>query len=125
MASGALVYAGSVLIGVWGLAHIAPVGRVLAGFEGLSADNRRIVLMSWVSEGLGLVFVGVLGALMAAGAAEGDATARLVCRVSAGLLLVLALWGRATGGRTRFLAMRLCPLVKTTAAALLWLGVSL
>jgi hypothetical protein len=125
MGSAVLIYAGSGLVGLWGLAHIAPVRRVVAVFEPLSLENRRILVMSWVGEGLALVFIGVLGAMMAGSAAAGDDTARLVCRACAGMLIVLALWGRATGGRTTLLPLRVCPLVKTAAAALMWIGVSL
>jgi len=117
-----LVYAGAALVSAWGVAHALPVGRVVPGFEPLTDDNRRVLTMVWIAEALTLVFVGVVAALAAQAAAAGEHTGRVVCSACAGMLVVSAAWTRATGGRTKILPMRLCPLVKTAAAALIWLG---
>ncbi len=118
----ALVYAGAGVAAAWGVAHALPVRRVVAGFAPLTEDNRRILTMAWISEALALLFVGVIGALAAPAAASGDRLGRLVIVACAGMLLVMAAWTRVTAGRNRQLAFRLCPLVKTVAAALLWVG---
>ncbi len=33
----------SVLVALWGVAHVVPTARVLAGFEPMTADNRWII----------------------------------------------------------------------------------
>jgi hypothetical protein len=122
MGHSGVVYVGAAMVGAWGVAHALPVRRVVAGFEPLTDDNRHVLTMVWIAEALSLVFIGVVAALAAASAMAGDRPARSVCSACAGMLIVSAAWTRVTGGRTKNLAMRLCPLVKTVAAALIWLG---
>lgn len=55
-----LISIGSAVVVVWGIAHIIPTRTVVAGFGELTADNRRIITMEWVAEGLALIFIGVL-----------------------------------------------------------------
>lgn len=121
MTSTILLAIGSVIPIVWGVAHIVPTRAVVADFGELSADNRRILVMEWVAEGLALVFLGVLpGLLLLTGSTSG--TGLLVIRAVAVMLLVMALWTRVTGARTPSVPMKLCPVVKTIAAACLLAG---
>lgn len=122
MASIWLIYTGGAIVLAWGIAHIAPTRAVVAGFGPLSPDNRRIITMEWVAEGLGLAFVGVLVLVTAYVSGTGDATALLVYRLAAGALVVFALWTLIAGFRTSILPIRLCPAVLTVAAALLVAG---
>ncbi len=46
-----LLYIGSGVITVWGIAHIIPTKNVVNGFGTISDDNRRIITMEWVAEG--------------------------------------------------------------------------
>jgi hypothetical protein len=119
-----LVYAGALILAVWGIAHIVPTGRVVAGFGPLSRDNRLTITMTWVSEGLFLIFAGVLPAIVTlqAGARHGGT---LVCQIVAVMLLISAGWSAITGARTQILPMKLCPFVKLAAALLLVLGTAL
>lgn len=39
------IYAGSVISMVWGITYIIPVRNVVAGFGGISGDNRKIITM--------------------------------------------------------------------------------
>jgi AhpD family alkylhydroperoxidase len=45
-----MLHTGSIIIAVWGVAHIAPTKSIVAGCEPLSMDNRRVLTMEWVSE---------------------------------------------------------------------------
>lgn len=121
MGSELLVLAGAGLVAAWGVAHIVPVKPVVDGFGEISADNRRIVTMGWVAEGLTLLFIGVLCTLLAL-LGEPGPTRTLAIRACAAMLVVLAGWTAATGARTPVIAMKLCPLVKLTAAVLLLAG---
>ncbi|MEW6055818.1 MAG: hypothetical protein AB1540_04315 [Bdellovibrionota bacterium] len=112
---------GAIGIIIWGIAHIAITSKALGWFGRLSETNRKIVVMEWVMDGLALVFIGLLVLLVEFQASD-LATAALVQRACATMLIVTAVWTRIMGGTTRILSIVVCPLVKTTAAALIWFG---
>lgn len=114
-----LVYIGSAAIVLWGLAHVAASKSVLAGFSSASLDNRRVIAMEWIAEGLALCFVGVVAALSAA---VGESTGETLVWACAGMLVVLAVLSLFTGARTSILPMRICPIVKLSVATLYVLG---
>lgn len=117
-----LLYAGSALIIVWGIAHIVPTRPVVAGFGSLSMDNQRILTMEWVAEGLALSFIGVLALLVTLQSGPANPVATLVYRTCAAMLVLMAGWTLVTGSRTSIVPIKICPFVKTTAALLLVLG---
>ncbi|MCK5417635.1 MAG: hypothetical protein KAI93_03995, partial [Desulfobacterales bacterium] len=55
-----LLYLGSGLTVIWGIAHLFPTKSVVQGFGEISIDNKRIITMEWIIEGLALIFIGVL-----------------------------------------------------------------
>lgn len=122
MTSDALVYLGAVVITAWGIAHVAPTQGVLGGFGVISDDNRRIILMEWVAEGMALAFIGLLVLLVTAIHGSEDAVSASVYRISAAMLLVMAAWTALTGARTSILPIKICPAVKTAVAALFLAG---
>jgi hypothetical protein len=115
----ALVYVGSAVIFLWGAAHVVALKPVVGGFGPLSPDNKRIITMEWIAEGLTMVFIGVLTFLVTLRA---EASAALVVRASAVMLLVMAVLSATTGARTSVVPMKLCPFVKATVAWLLLLA---
>jgi hypothetical protein len=117
-----LILTGSGLTVAWGLAHIAPTLPVVRGLGELSVENRRIVTMAWVAEGLALVFIGVLCTLVALLGGGPSPLSVLVVRSCAVMLVVLAAWTALTGARTSIVAMQICPVVKLIGGALLFLG---
>jgi len=117
-----LLYTGSAIIFAWGIAHIAPVASVVAGFEPLTRDNRLVLTMEWVAEGLALSFIGVLTFLTTVVVGPDAAGAALVYRASAGMLLVFAVWTAVMGGRTAAVPFKICPVVKTVVAVMLVAG---
>ena len=121
MISSAMLYVGSAVLVVWGIAHIAiPTKGIVKGFDPISTDNRRILLMEWLMEGVLLVFVGVLVAFVRAYAPAGEVTPTIVYRVSALVLIVMAGISIATGARTGIGAMKLCPPIFGGVAVLFW-----
>lgn len=122
MFTNVLIGAGSAIPIVWGLAHIVPTRAVVAGFGPISVENRRILTMEWVAEGLTLIFLGVLAGILLVTLGPEDRGARLVFRTVAGMLLVMAGWTGLTGARTPIIPMKLCPVVKSLAAGCLLLG---
>ena len=55
-----LLYLGAALVSVWGIAHLVPTRSVIAGFGDISDDNRHIIAMEWVVEGVSMLFIGAL-----------------------------------------------------------------
>jgi citrate synthase len=45
-----LAYVAAGLVGLWGVAHAVPTRQVLAGFEPIMVDNRRVLLQEWLAE---------------------------------------------------------------------------
>jgi len=116
------LYAGSAIALLWGVAHIIPTRSVVAGFEPLSRDNRLVLTMEWVGEGLTLAFLGLLGVAITASAGPRAAGAAVTYRAVAGMLIAMAAWTAVTGGRTAVVFFKICPFVKSLAALLLLLG---
>ena len=116
-----LLYIAAALTAVWGIAHLFATRGVVAGFGELSADNRRIITMEWIVEGVALLALGVLVAAVTI-AGSGGAAASAAYAVAAATLLVLAVVSLFTGARIAFLPFRLCPLIFATSALLIGLG---
>jgi len=96
-----------------------PTRQVLAGFEPVTADNRRVIKQEWVAEAFtmwGIAAV-VIGATAAGGTAA-DARA-WVYRAASGLLVALAVLTALTGARTPVMWFKICPVLLSAAAVLL------
>ncbi len=117
-----LLNAGAALILLWGLGHLMPTRSVVSGFGEISNDNRHVIMMEWLIEGLTLCFVGILVGLMTWLVGTDQSATILVARACAGFLVVMAIVSAFTGARTSVLPMKLCPVVKTIAAALMLAG---
>jgi hypothetical protein len=116
-----LLYIAAALTGVWGIAHLFATRGVVAGFGGLSADNRRIITMEWLVEGVALLSVGALVAAVTV-AGSGGAAASAAYVVAIVTLVTLAVVSIFTGFRIAFLPFRLCPFIFTVSALLIGLG---
>ncbi|MFH1296169.1 MAG: hypothetical protein ABIJ04_02710 [Bacteroidota bacterium] len=44
----------------WGVAHLFPTKSVVKGFGDISEVNRNILRMEWITEGIALIFLGIL-----------------------------------------------------------------
>ncbi|MFC2056188.1 hypothetical protein ACFLTO_01290 [Chloroflexota bacterium] len=117
-----LLYIGSVIILIWGIAHIIPTKSVVKGFGEISDDNTKIITMEWVAEGITLCFIGLLILLITAIVGSGNPVSALVYKISAGMLVVMAIWTSVTGARTSVIPIKICPIVKTAVAVLFILG---
>ncbi|KPK14170.1 MAG: hypothetical protein AMJ67_16565 [Betaproteobacteria bacterium SG8_41] len=116
-----LIYTGSAMPFLWGLAHLFPTRSVIRGFGDISADNRNIVAMEWVTEGVALMFLGTLVATVTV--VDPRATVSgIVYLASSACLVVLATVSLSTGFKIAFLPFKLCPLIFSSSAALILLG---
>ena len=116
-----LLYIGAFFTAIWGVAHLFPTRSVVADFGEISQDNRHIITMEWIVEGVALIFIGVLVAFVTVI----DPTAlvsRAVYVTAAVELVVLALVSLATGFKVNFLPFKLCPLIFAVSALLIMVG---
>ena len=114
-----LAYIAAALVGTWGVSHAIPTRQVVAGFEPISTDNRRVLLQEWLAEaftmwGIAAVIVGatVVGE-------PGSPVTDWVYRAAAGLLLAIAILTAVTGARTPVFWFKICPALLSTTAVLL------
>ena len=55
MINSILLLTGSITVIIWGIAHILPAISVIMGFGDISADNKKILKMEWVTKGFSLI----------------------------------------------------------------------
>ncbi len=116
------IYIGGIIIALWGVGHLFPTRGIVAGFGQLSKDNRLIITMEWLAEGLTLIFIGVLSLLVVSIAVPGDKIANVVYLSMAAMLAALAGLSFFTGFRTSIVPVKACPFVKLAVASLFILG---
>ena len=117
-----LLYVGSALITVWGIAHIVPTKSVVNGFGAISQENKRIITMEWIAEGLTLCFIGLLVLFVTISKEPQNQASNIVYWASAAMLVVLAVLTSLTGARTSIVPIKICPAVKIVVAILFVLG---
>jgi hypothetical protein len=91
-----LLYLGSGLTVMWGVAHLFPTKSVVQGFGEISIDNKRIITMEWIIEGLALIFIGVLVATVTV-IDPSNVVSTAIYFISVMMLLVMALLSLFTG----------------------------
>jgi len=116
--SEALIYAASAMVAVWGVAHLFATRGVVAGFVELNADNRQIITMEWIVEGVALIATAAFVAVATAIQPEAAVTSA-ISAVAVATLVALAIVSFFTGYKISFLPFRLCPFVLGTAAAII------
>ncbi|MGE5371893.1 MAG: hypothetical protein ACM3QZ_07905 [Solirubrobacterales bacterium] len=120
-----LLNCSALIIVLWGISHLIPTGRVVAGFGAITPDNQKIILMEWISEGMTLIFLGGLTAIVTLAGGMWGRLGRLVLLSVAGMLLMMAALTLATGAQTALVPIKLCPAVKSLSAVLIVSGVYL
>lgn len=130
----ALLYLGASFTLLWGIAHLFPTRSVVRDFGDISEDNKRIVTMEWIGEGITLIYIGVLIIVVTAtvdgnkgggsypDADNAAAIAGRVYIVTAATLIVMAVVSLLTGFRIDFPPFKLCPLIFTVSAVFILAG---
>ena len=121
MANLVLLYLGAGLTAVWGIAHLFPTRSVLEGFGSISADNKRIITMEWIVEGVALVLIGVLVCVVTL-MDPLSGVSKAVYLISGAGLVVLAIVSVFTGFKVKFVPFKLCPVIFMLSAVLIALG---
>ena len=117
-----LLYAGSIIITLWGIAHIVPTKSVVDGFGSITEDNKRIITMEWIAEGLAMCFIGLLVLFITVLGFSQNPVSIIVYRASALMLIAMAVLSLFTGVRTSIVPIKICPIVKTAVAIQFFLG---
>jgi hypothetical protein len=120
-----MLYIGSAIIIIWGIAHIIATIPIVKGFGPISEDNKKIITMEAIAEGFTLCFLGVIVLLVTIMGGYEDHVSKAVIWASATMLLIMAILTTMTGARTPVLPYKICPVVKTTVAILFILGIVL
>ena len=110
------------MIALWGIAHIFPTNSIVKGFGEISLDNKRIITMEWIAEGITFIFIGLLVMFVTI---FGDVTTlipRIVFWISSAMLIGMAILSAFTGARVPVIPMKLCPVIKTIVAILFLVG---
>lgn len=117
-----LLLIGAGTITVWGVVYIILVWKDMRLFTGISDFARRVLLLQWVSQGLAMVFMGVIVWLCVSIGGTENAFVHILCWAIAVFLFVFALIGLAA--RLQLLALRLSPLFCGISAVLIVLALS-
>ena len=119
-----LLFSSAVLSIVWGCAHLIPTNKVVESFGDIGKDNQLIIAMGWIIEGIFLIFIGILVGIMTI-ADHTDPIATIVYFLSADVLVVLAVISLFTGFKVRQLPYKLCPVIFSISAVMIFLGVNI
>lgn len=116
-----LLYSGAFITIIWGVAHLFATKAVVKGFGEISGDNKNIITMEWIIEGVALIFIG--GIVFGAAVIDKSAQVSIFIYFSSILvLIVLAIISLFTGFKVNFLPFKLCPILFTLSAVLIFLG---
>jgi len=116
-----LLYVGSIVISLWGIAHLLATKGVVKGFGKITLDNKRIITMEWIMEGISFLFIGILVILTTIYNPNNS----LVYLTSATGLIIMAIVSAFTGARVKFLPYQLCPFILCTVSILYILSIFL
>ena len=121
MANQLLLYIASLFLLFWGIAHLFPTRSVVRGFGDISVDNKRIVAMEWITEGVALIFIAVV-VFSVTYIDHTSMISRTIYWIVFVVLNTLSVISLFTGFRIAFLPYKLCPVIFTTASFLILIG---
>jgi hypothetical protein len=116
-----LLYVGAGLTSFWGIAHLFPTKSVVEGFGEITLDNRRIITMEWIIEGVSLIFMGLLVAAVTF-IDPLSAVSKAVYVLSIMGLIALAIVSVFTGYKVNFIPFKFCPFIFAGSAVLIFVG---
>ena len=116
-----LLYIAGALTFLWGISHLFPTTNVVRDFGNISFDNKMILTMEWITEGMTLIFLGLLTAIVTMIETKSRLSSTIYVSI-AGMLFALAILSLFTGFRVNFLPFKLCPVIFSTSAILILIG---
>jgi hypothetical protein len=121
MANQVLLYSGSFFLLFWGIAHLFPTRSVVKGFGDISIDNKRIITMEWIIEGVSLIFIGVVVSCVTF-LDYTSVISKTIYWIVFVMLNTLSAISLLTGFRIGFLPYKLCPVIFTLASIFILMG---
>jgi hypothetical protein len=121
MVNQVLLYLGSAFLLLWGISHLFPTRSVVKGFGNISVDNKRIITMEWIIEGVSLIFIGALVSSVTY-IDYTNVISQTIYWISFVMLNALSVISLLTGFKVNFLPFKLCPVIFTTSSILILLG---
>jgi hypothetical protein len=122
MANLILILIGAILTMLWGITHLFPTKNVVKDFGEISQDNKHIITMEWIIEGMSLIFIGLLVLLISLLGGPGNEVVIYVNIISSAMLFSLAVVSLFTGFKVKFIVFKLCPVIFTSSGVLILLG---
>ena len=122
MINSIFLFVGSISLIAWGTAHLFPTKAVVKGFGDISADNKEIVKMEWMTEGFSLIFVGILVLLVTIFGDRENISTRIIYFTASGFMFAMAILSLFTGFKINFLPYKLCPVIFGLSAIFILLG---
>ena len=116
-----LLYTGGILTFLWGISHLFPTANIVRDFGNISFDNKMIITMEWIIEGMSLIFLGILTVIVTMIDSKGRLS-RVVYISIAGMLIALSVLSLFTGFRVNFIVFKFCPVIFMTSAVLILVG---
>ncbi|MFX0000380.1 MAG: hypothetical protein ACFE9Q_09140 [Candidatus Hodarchaeota archaeon] len=122
MANIVLIFIGAILTMLWGISHLFPTKDVVRDFGEISQDNKYIITMEWIIEGIALIFIGLLVILINYLGGIDNSVAIYVNVISSIMLFALAIVSLFTGFKVNFIVFKLCPIIFSVSGVLILLG---
>lgn len=116
-----LIILGASLTLIWGISHLIPTKNVVKGFGDITIDNKRIITMEWINEGLTLIFIGLLIILVNI-FSDHTVLNSIVNLCVMVMLLAMSVLSFFTGFKVKFLPYRLCPFIFCSSLILIGTG---
>jgi len=116
-----LLYVAGTITLIWGISHLFPTANVVRDFGNISYDNKMIIKMEWITEGMTLIFLGLVTVIVTKIETESKLS-RIVLLSIAFMLFSMAALSLFTGFRVDFLPFKLCPLIFSSSAILILIG---
>ncbi|MHC4184276.1 MAG: hypothetical protein ACYSR0_13095 [Planctomycetota bacterium] len=116
-----LLYSGALLPFVWGISHLFTTRSVVKGFGEISLDNKRIITMEWIIEGVAHIFIGAVVASVTY-IDYTNTISKAIYWISFVMLNTLSVISYFTGFKINFLPFKLCPVIFTSSSILILVG---
>jgi hypothetical protein len=117
-----LILVGGLLTIIWGIAHLFPTNSVVRGFGNISVDNVNIIKMEWITEGLALIFIGLLVNAVSIVGDNPNKVAKAVYVLTFIMLVAMSVLSLFTGFKIDYLPFKLCPVIFMTSGILIIQG---
>jgi hypothetical protein len=122
MANIVLIIIGAILTMLWGISHLFPTKNIVRDFGEISQDNKNIITMEWIIEGMTLIFIGLLVIPVTFLGGTDNIVFIYVNVISSIMLFALAILSLFTGFKVNFVPFKLCPLIFTVSGILILVG---